>query len=104
MNMDTMVGTIPMNAVLTMLNSLSRHDRRWLAEQLSAQVEREEAEAKAALTAYRKNALTWKEEDNARLDEFLQSISGDWGGEGTPTGIANELRQGADMARKVEVW
>ena len=34
-----------MDAVLTMLNSLSRHDRKWLVEQMSAQVEREEAEA-----------------------------------------------------------
>ena len=34
--MNTMVGTIPMNAVLTMFNSLSRHDRRWLVEQMSA--------------------------------------------------------------------
>ena len=31
--MNTMIGTIPMDAVLTMLNSLSRHDRRWLVEQ-----------------------------------------------------------------------
>ena len=58
-NMNTVVGTIPMDAVLTMLNHLSRHDRRWLVEQMSEQVEREEAEAKKSWDEYCKNALTW---------------------------------------------
>ena len=40
--MNTIVGTIPMDAVLTMLNSLSRHDRHWLIEQMREQVERED--------------------------------------------------------------
>jgi hypothetical protein len=35
-----------MDALLTMLNTLDRHDRRWLVEQMSEQVKREEEEAK----------------------------------------------------------
>ena len=79
--MNTMVGTIPMDAVLTMLNSLSRHDRRWLAEQMIERVKREEADAKKYWEEDRKNALTWEEEDNASLDAFLATVSGEWGGD-----------------------
>ena len=102
--MNTMVGTIPMDAVLSMLNSLSRHDRLWLVKQLSERVEREEAEAKKSLEVFLKASPTWEEEDNAKLDEALSHFSGDWGGDGTPTEIARELRQGSDMVRKIETW
>ena len=102
--MNTVVGTIPMDAVLTMLNHLSRHDRRWLVEQMSEQVEREEAEAKKSWDEYCKNALTWEEEDNAMLDAFLSKLSGDWGGDGTPEEIAHDLRMGAETVRNVETW
>lgn len=93
-----------MDAVLTMLNSLSRHNRRWLVEQMAAQVEREEAEAKKSLEEYRKNAPSWEEDDNAELDAFLAEISGDWGGDASAEEIAADLRQGADMVKNVDVW
>ena len=93
-----------MDAVLTMLNSLSRHNRRWLVEQMAAQVEREEAEAKKSLEEYRKNASSWEENDNAELDAFLAEISGDWGGDASAEEIAADLRQGADMVKNVDVW
>lgn len=102
--MNTMVGTIPMDAVLTMLNSLSRHDRRWLAEQMIERVKREEADAKKYWEEDRKNALTWEEEDNASLDAFLATVSGEWGGDASPAEIAADLRQGADMVRNVDTW
>ena len=102
--MNTMVGTIPMDAVLAMLNSLNRHDRRWLAEQMLERIEREEAEAKKRWEEYRSNPITWEEEDNARLDAFLANISGEWGGEASPSELAADLRQGADMVRNVETW
>ena len=102
--MNTMTGTIPMDAVLTMLNHLNRHDRRWLVEQMSAQVEREEAEAERYWEDFRKNAPSREEEDNSMLDAFLSRISGDWGGDGTPMEIARELRQGAETVRNVETW
>ena len=73
--MNTMIGTIPMDAVLTMLNSLSRHDRRWLVEQMAAQVEREDAEAKKNLEELVSNASTRNKEDNELLDAFLANIS-----------------------------
>lgn len=69
--MNTMAGTIPMDAVLTMLNSLSRSDRRWLAEQMTAQIEREDAEAEKNLKKMIESAPTWKEESDARLDAAL---------------------------------
>ena len=93
-----------MDAVLAMLNSLSRRDRRWLAEQMMERVEREEAEAKKHWEEYRKNAPTWEEEDNASLDAFLASVDGDWGGDGSPAEIAADLRQGAEMVRDVDTW
>jgi hypothetical protein len=103
-SMNTMIGTIPMDAVLTMLNSLSRHDRRWLVEQMAAQVEREDAEAKKNLEELVSNASTRNKEDNELLDAFLANISGDWGGDGSPTDIACDLRQGAEAVREVETW
>jgi hypothetical protein len=103
-SMNTMIGTIPMDAVLTMLNSLSRHDRRWLVEQMAAQVEREDAEAKKNLEEFVSNASTRNKEDNELLDAFLANISGDWGGDGSPTDIACDLRQGAEAVREVETW
>ena len=102
--MNTMIGTIPMDAVLTMLNSLSRHDRRWLVEQMAAQVEREDAEAKNNLKKLIESAPTWKEESDARLDAALARFHKDWGGDKSPMEIAKELRQGAEMVTDVETW
>jgi len=89
----TTTGTIPvpLDAVLAMLNSLSRFDRHRLTELMTEQLEREEAE-------------TWEKEDNVNLDAFLEKISGDWGGDANPEEIARELRQGPEMSRNVEVW
>ena len=44
--MNTATTTIPMDTLLAMLNSMNRHDRRWLVEQLREGVEHEEEEAK----------------------------------------------------------
>jgi len=102
--MNSMVGKIPMDAVLVMLNSFSRHDRRWLVEQMAAQVEREEVEAKKHWEDLLENPINWKEESDARLDAALARFHKDWGGEKSPVEIANELRQGAEMVKDVEVW
>jgi hypothetical protein len=102
--MNTMTGTIPMDAILTMLNRLSRHDRRWLVEQMAAQVEREDAEAKHNLKKMTGSVPTWKEESDARLDAALARFHKDWGGDKSPMEIANELRQGAEMVTDVEAW
>jgi hypothetical protein len=102
--MNTTIGTIPMDAMLTMLNSLSRSDRRWLAEQMTAQIEREEAEVKKNLEEMINKASTRKEEENELLDAFLANISGDWGGDASPMEIARDLRQGAEAVRDVETW
>jgi hypothetical protein len=85
--MNTTTTAIPMHALLTMLNSMSRSDRRWLVSQLSEQVEREE-----------------EEEDNANLDAFLANVSGEWGGDKEPQEIANDLRHGYEMVRNVDTW
>ena len=102
--MNTMTGKIPMDAVLTMLNRLSRHDRRWLVEQMSAQVEREEAEAKNHLKKLVGSASTWRDDSDERLDAALARFHKDWGGDKSPMEIANELRQGAEMVTDVETW
>ena len=70
-----------MHALLTMLNSMSRSDRRWLVSQLSEQVEREEEEAEKSWQEFLSSRTTWEEEDNANLDAFLANVSGEWGGD-----------------------
>lgn len=50
------------------------------------------------------DAPTWKEESDARLDAALARFHKDWGGDKSPTEIANELRQGSDMVTDVETW
>ena len=104
--MNTTVGTIPLEAVLTMLNSLSRHDRKWLATNLLKQVEADEKHEKLKFEEFlnKNESRSWKEEDDALLDSLLAKFSGDWGGDGTPSEIARELRQGEEMVRDVDVW
>lgn len=98
------IGRIPMDALLTMLNTLDRHDRRWLVEQMSEQVKREEEEAKKSWQEYTSNRPTWKEDSDAMLDAALARFHKDWGGEKSPIEIANELRQGSEMVKEVETW
>jgi len=93
-----------MDALLTMLNTLDRHDRRWLVEQMSEQVKREEEEAKKSWQEYTSNRPTWKEDSDAMLDAALARFHKDWGGEKSPIEIANELRQGSEMVKEVETW
>lgn len=97
-------GRIPMDALLTMLNTLDRHDRRWLVEQMSEQVRREEEEAKRSRQEFTSNRPTWKENSNAMLDAALARFHKDWGGEKSPIEIANELRHGSEMVKEVETW
>jgi len=102
--MNATTGRIPMDALLTMLNTLDRHDRRWLAEQMSEQVKREEEESKKSWREFTSNLPTGKEESDAMLDAALARFHKDWGGEKSPIEIANELRQGPEMVKKVETW
>ena len=102
--MNTMVSTIPMDAILTMLNSLSRRDRKWLVEQMSEQVKREEAKAEKDLQDLSVPESAWEEENQALYDEVFASFHSDWGGDGSATEIAESLRKGRVNNRKVEVW
>ena len=43
-------------------------------------------------------------DDNEKLEAALAKFSGDWGGDETPEKIAEELRQGVENQRTVEVW
>ena len=43
-------------------------------------------------------------DDDKRLEAALAKFSSDWGGNGTPQEIAEELRQGIVNNRKVEEW
>ena len=45
-----------------------------------------------------------KNDDDNRLEAALAKFSSDWGGNGTPQEIAEELRQGIVNNRKVEEW
>ncbi len=45
-----------------------------------------------------------KNDDDKRLDAALAKFSSDWGGDGTPQEIAEDLRQGIVNSRTVEEW
>ena len=45
-----------------------------------------------------------EDDDNEKLEAALAKFSGDWGGDETPEKIAEELRQGVENKRTVEVW
>ena len=102
--MYTETARIPMNALLAMLNTLDRHERRWLVEQMSERVKEEEEEAKKSWQEFVSNPPTWKDDNEARLNDALARFHKDWGGDKSPMEIANELRQGAEMLRTVETW
>lgn len=103
--MNTMVSTIPTDAILAMLNSLSLSDRLWLVEQMAEQVEREKEQTAKADNSIKNNQdAFWKEQDDALLDAMLAKFSGDWGGDASPEEIASSLRQGPEMVREVEAW
>ena len=44
------------------------------------------------------------EDDNARLDEALAKLTGDFGGSADAMTVAEELRQGAEMVKEVDTW
>ena len=104
--MDTMTGTVPVpiDVVLSLLNSMSRSDRHWLVERIAEQERREEVEEKESLEAIATTDSAWKEESDARLASALLRFHKNWGGEKDPVEIANELRQGAEMVNDVETW
>lgn len=104
-DMNTMVSTIPTDAILALVNSLSLTDRLWLVEQMTEQVEREKDETATANNSIKKSLdAFWKEQDDALLDAMLDKFSGDWGGDASPEEIASSLRQGPEMVREVEAW
>lgn len=45
-----------------------------------------------------------KNDDDKRLEAALAKFSSDWGGDGTPQEIAEDLRQGIVNSRTVEEW
>ena len=45
-----------------------------------------------------------KNDDDKRLEAALAKFSSDWGGDGTPLEVADELRQGVVNNRTVEEW
>ena len=93
-----------MNALLAMLNTLDRHERRWLVEQMSERVKEEEEEAKKSWQEFICNPPTWEDDNEEKLNDALARFHKDWGGDKSPMEIANELRQGAEMSRTVETW
>lgn len=102
--MNTMKGTIPMDAMLALLNSMSLDDRRWLAERMNAQIELDEAKADASWKEFLANATPIVDESDEKLDKALARFHTDWGGDKDPLEIARELRQGEEMVKDVESW
>lgn len=101
---NTTTATIPMNSLLAMLSGMSLNDRRWLAEQLTEQVEREETAAEKSWNDLLAKGSLWEDDSDERLDAALARFHKDWGGDKDPVEIAEELRQGAEMVRDIETW
>lgn len=97
-------ATIPMESLLAMLSGMSLNDRRWLAEQLAEQVEREASETAKSWNEFLSKSKLWRDDSDERLDDALARFHKDWGGEKDPMEIAQELRQGAEMVNDVETW
>lgn len=57
---------------------------------------------KSLIPAKQKKAR--ENDDDERLEAALVKFSSDWGGDGTPEQIAEELRQGVENNRTVEAW
>ena len=102
--MNTMTGTVPMDAILALLNSMSLYDRRWLAEQMNAQIELDEAKAKESWNDFMDKGTPDEGSTDERLDAALSRFHKDWGGDKDPLEIARELRQGEEMVKDVESW
>ncbi|MCR5039755.1 MAG: hypothetical protein K6A94_10510 [Bacteroidales bacterium] len=102
--MNTMTGTVPMDAILALLNSMSLNDRRWLAEQMNAQLELDEAKAEESWKNFMNNLTPIEDDSDERLDRALARFHKDWGGDKDPMEIAKELRQGEEMVKDVETW
>ena len=102
--MNTMTGTVQMDAILALLNSMSLNDRRWLTEQMNAQLELDEAKAEESWKNFMNNLTPIKDDSDERLDAALARFHKDWGGDKDPMEIAKELRQGEEMVKDVESW
>lgn len=102
--MSTMKGTIPMDAMLALLNSMSLNDRRWLAKRMNAQIELDEAKADTSWKDFLANATPIEDVSDEKLDKALALFHTDWGGDKEPLEIARELRQGEEMVKDVESW
>ena len=102
-----MTGTISMDSILVMLNSLGTVEKAWLSEQLTAQVAQENAERaekrRAALERL-KSGPSWKEQYQEMYDSVFAKFNTDWGGEGDAMEIAEELHDSRANTRTVETW
>ena len=57
---------------------------------------------KSLIPAKQKKAR--RNDDGERLEAALAKFSSDWGGDGTPEQIAEEIREGVVNNRTVETW
>lgn len=99
-----MTTTISMDSLYSLISGMSIPDRRWLSQKLLQQLQADEVKAEKEWNELLSSSPSWEEEDNARLDAALARLSGGWGGDKNPVEIANELRQGSEMVREVELW
>jgi hypothetical protein len=78
------------------LAKLSNHDKQSLIVLLTSSLR---SEAASFVDEEERRRVS-----NAKLDAALAKFHSDWGGDREPLEIANELRQGPEMLRDVEVW
>ena len=88
-----MTGTISMDSILVMLNSLGTDEKAWLSEQLTAQVAYENAERAAKRRAAMERlhgGPSRKERYQEMYDSAFAKFSTDWGGEGDALAIEKQ--------------
>ncbi len=97
MTMNISVETSPaMAKYWPELAKLSNHDKQSLIVLLTSSLR---SEAASFVDEEERRRVS-----NAKLDAALAKFHSDWGGDREPLEIANELRQGPEMLRDVEVW
>ena len=102
-----MTGTVSVDSILTMLNSLGTMEKDWLAEHLMKEVSREKkasADKRRESRESLKNRLSWKEQYQKMYDEMFAKFSADWGGSDDALKLAEELHDSRSDMRTVDVW
>lgn len=85
--------------------SLSQSDREWLADKLiMPKGKNNEFPAEKRQIPFPNFSGAFADEDGTWVEESLSKFHKDWGGDGSPLEIAENLRRGIVNSRTVDTW